>query len=110
ASSEEWEPASALSVAGGGRFGDGFLGGIAGSFAGQIAPTGDIATDMIVGAVVGGSVAAIGGGKFANGAISGAMAAAIGNSSLKRRDLNEDYVSIGNVEDIDATEGQARFE
>jgi len=64
-----------LSKAGGGRFGDGFLGGMAGSFASNIAPTGNLAGDMVVGAIVGGSVARIGGGKFANGAVSGAFAA-----------------------------------
>src|SRR5690606_34965288 len=68
-----------LSKAGGGRFGDGFLGGVAGTFASTITPTGDLGADMVIGAIVGGTVAKIGGGKFANGAVTGAFAAAIGN-------------------------------
>src|SRR5690606_17087307 len=50
-----------LSAAGGGRFGDGFLGGAAGTISGTIAPTGDLANDMIVGALAGGTVSVLGG-------------------------------------------------
>src|SRR5690606_24467679 len=68
-----------LSKAGGGRFGDGFLGGFSASIMSPI--TGKIkgadatarAARVVTAAVIGGTVAKIGGGKFANGAISGAF-------------------------------------
>lgn len=70
----------ALSKAGGGRFGDGALGGFVGSAFGDIAgtgnggkPTGNIVMDTIIAAIVGGTAAAAGGGKFANGAQSAAF-------------------------------------
>jgi RHS repeat-associated protein len=62
----------AMSRAGGGRFGDGFLGGIAGSITEGInLPTGPVG--VIIAATLGGAVSKIGGGKFANGALSAAF-------------------------------------
>jgi hypothetical protein len=71
-----------LSEVAGGDFGSGFLGGLSGSVAGSIMQTESFAGHSFFGsfqgqlassAVVGGTVAEIGGGKFANGAISAAF-------------------------------------
>lgn len=77
----------ALSYAGGGRFGDGFLGGFVGSYAGSKVKglggrglAGKIQR-TVAAAVAGGTAARLGGGKFANGAVSGAMAAAIASTT-----------------------------
>lgn len=77
----------ALSTAGGGRFGDGFLGAaVAQGFAEKIdeiglGSDGQISTDpgkqfarVVAAATVGGTASALGGGKFANGAITAAFA------------------------------------
>jgi RHS repeat-associated protein len=62
----------ALSAAGGGRFGDGFLGGLAGGLTEGIKlPKGPAGVAMA--AVIGGTVSKIGGGRFANGATSAAF-------------------------------------
>jgi RHS repeat-associated protein len=81
----------ALSVASGGRFGDGALGAFAGGVldlpAFDFLPQGGIA-GLVTTAVVGGTIVEIGGGKFANGAISAAFVSAFGNAggSEKSRD------------------------
>jgi hypothetical protein len=62
----------ALSAAGGGRFGDGFLGAAFSSFMGDHVSR-DPALGTLQAAVIGGTVSAIGGGKFANGAVSAAF-------------------------------------
>jgi RHS repeat-associated protein len=69
----------AASAAMGGRFKDGFLGGFSGSLMGPLAgrvedATGSQALGTAAAAVVGGTVAEIGGGRFGNGAISAAFA------------------------------------
>lgn len=69
----------AASAATGGRFKDGFLGGFSGSLLGPLAgrvedATGSQALGTATAAVLGGTVASIGGGKFGNGAISAAFA------------------------------------
>lgn len=69
----------ALSAAGGGRFGDGFLGGFVGSYAGgKVKALGgkSLAGKIqrtVAAAVAGGTAARLGGGKFANGAITAAF-------------------------------------
>lgn len=64
----------AFSKAGGGRFGDGFLGGFTGSFAGHSIPkTGHAVVDLLVMVTVGGTASKLGGGSFANGAYSAAF-------------------------------------
>jgi RHS repeat-associated protein len=71
-----------LSQAGGGRFGDGFLGAFAGTLvAGPLSGLGRDPAQIIAAMFIGGSVSYIGGGKFANGAISAGFAAMFrGNS------------------------------
>ncbi|HUG98198.1 MAG TPA: FG-GAP-like repeat-containing protein, partial [Gammaproteobacteria bacterium] len=62
-----------ISRAGGGRFGDGALGAFASSMGGPIVgKAGQGARQAMTAAAIGGTAALIGGGKFANGAISGA--------------------------------------
>jgi hypothetical protein len=62
----------AISKAGGGRFGDGFLGGAAGSLTeGLNLPKG--ARGVMAAAAIGGTVSKIGGGNFGNGAITAAF-------------------------------------
>jgi len=90
-----------LSMLQGGRFGDGFIaaglgagvgGAMAGtSWGGGITPFA-IAARIGVGAVTGGTVSALTGGKFANGAVSGAFGAAINEavSSVHRAFSNEE--------------------
>lgn len=62
----------ALSAAGGGRFGDGFLGAFAGHMSAPYISSNPV-TGTVQAAIIGGTVAKIGGGKFANGAATGAM-------------------------------------
>ncbi|SMN12661.1 Rhs family protein [Bathymodiolus heckerae thiotrophic gill symbiont] len=60
----------------GGSFGAGFLAGSVGSYlgsSGNAANTSELVTNTITDAVVGGTVSVIGGGKFANGAQTGAF-------------------------------------
>lgn len=76
----------ALSEAGGGRFSDGFLGGLAGGYAGALNGVGaNRLENIIIGGFVGGTVAKIGGGNFANGAVSGAFAAALSSVTPRNR-------------------------
>lgn len=58
----------------GGRFYDGMISGIFASFAGNLASTikeGSVGLHAIIGAAIGGTAETLGGGKFANGAITG---------------------------------------
>lgn len=63
----------ALSTAGGGRFGDGFLGGFSSSLLGPTLKSAGPVGGTVIAAVVGGTLSKIGGGKFASGALSGAF-------------------------------------
>lgn len=63
----------ALTAAGGGRFGDGFLGGFFGHLSGGMPLFDNPIASTIQVAIIGGSAAKIGGGSFANGAISAAF-------------------------------------
>ena len=94
-----------LSQAGGGRFGDGFLGAAAGQLAAPAidgigrGANGQIATDpasrlarVVSAAAVGGTASTIGGGKFANGAISAGFARAMNDERhLRIRDRLKSY-------------------
>jgi hypothetical protein len=73
----------ALSAAGGGRFGDGFLGAAFSSFMGDHVSS-NPALGTLQAAVIGGTVSAIGGGKFANGALSAAFVHAFNHASHLR--------------------------
>ena len=88
-----------LSQAGGGRFGDGFLGAAAGQLAAPAidgigrGANGQIATDpasrlarVVSAAAVGGTASTIGGGKFANGAISAGFARAMNDERHLREE------------------------
>jgi RHS repeat-associated protein len=69
----------AIGHAGGGRFGDGFLGAFVGSYGAPVAGTFESpAMQTIAVATVGGSASKLGGGSFTNGATSAAFAYAFG--------------------------------
>ena len=89
---------SAISLAQGGSWETGFLAGFgAGMVAGYMAGA-NIVLKTIAAALVGGTASAMGGGKFANGAVTGAVALLIGEGFKKlgewhhsRNQKNDDY-------------------
>lgn len=86
----------AISAAGGGRFGDGFLGAAAGSLAEGI-PLPDGPAGVVSAAIIGGTASAIGGGKFANGAISAAFVNAYNQQGQGHRETR-----IGSKAEVEA--------
>ncbi len=64
-----------IRVAQGGKFEQGFLSGAVSSISGSVTLTGGLSSGMsvVIGGVLGGTAEALGGGKFANGAITGAF-------------------------------------
>ena len=86
----------ALSVAGGGRFGDGALGAFIGSMASPITrgiggeTSGGRVARVVTAAVIGGTASTIGGGKFANGAITAAFVQAY-NDNMGFRSLSKRF-------------------
>jgi RHS repeat-associated protein len=85
----------AANEAASGEFGHGFYSGFFSSYAaGPIARTigGGAPGQTIAAAIVGGTVSALGGGKFANGAISGAMTYLFNHAAHKKGDYEAYYL------------------
>ena len=66
-------------------FGD-YGGGLAGEYTG-----GGVGSGLIVSAILGGTVSEIGGGKFSNGALSGAMTFVLGTAIHRNISANEGF-------------------
>gem|GEM_PF-4447009 len=81
----------------GGNFGSGFASAFAGDFVGEVLFRNDADFDyaLVASALVGGTASVVGGGKFANGALSGAITFALNTASHVVKDSVTKHGSIG---------------
>jgi hypothetical protein len=81
----------------GGDFGAGFAAGMAGSFGGSIAQSRRGVQGFLVATIAGGTAAELGGGKFANGAVTGAMVYLLSRAAIKYPHHHYTDLENGNV-------------
>lgn len=97
-----------LSEAGGGRFGDGFLGGAIGALTGLIPLSNNIWVQTVESATIGGTVSEIAGGNFGNGAESAAFTALFKALDAEGNDRSDDPDKASQVQVKGVSDGEAR--